>query len=141
MGLQPRKDHAMNNNFFSNQMSKLKLEAVVKSLLLGLAVGFGAGFAAAATFWFAEFGSFWLALGIFAFVTVVAGILFYFCRFAPNDVRSARRLDGMGLYERMITMVEFQNDDSYMARIQREDAKSKLASIDRKQIKIKISKI
>ena len=130
----------MNNNFFSTQMSKLRLEALVRSLLSGLAVGFGVSFALALVFWFGAIGNFWILLGVLAFVTVVAGMLFYFCRFIPTDVRSARRLDSLGLYERMVTMVEYQNDDSYMAHVQREDAKKKLASIDKSQIKIKISK-
>ena len=134
----PHKDYAMNNNFFSYQISKLRLEAAVRSLLAGLAVGFGISFAFALLFWFAEIGNFWILLGILAFVTAVAAVIFYFCRFIPNDVRSAKRLDSMGLYERMVTMVEFQNDDSYMARVQREDAKKKLASINKNQIKIKI---
>ena len=121
-------------------MSKLKLEAILKSALAGAAVGFGVNFVASTVFWFTAWGGLGFSLAIFAAVSVAAGLLFYFKLFRPTDKRSARRIDRMGLYERMITMVEYENDDSYIAKIQREDAKRHLAALDVNQIKIKISK-
>ncbi len=130
----------MKNNNFSNHISRLKLEAIVKSTLAGLAVGFGANFVTALVIWFLPFPGLWISLGVFGAVSIVAGILFYLKRYRPTDMRNARRLDSMGLYERMITMVEYENDPSTIAKIQREDAKKALASIDKKQIKINISR-
>ena len=122
-------------------MSKLRLEAIVRSALAGMAVGFGVNFVAATVFWFTALDGLWLTLGIFALVSAVSGLLFYHKHFHPTDARSARRIDTLGLHERLITMVEYENDDSSMARIQREDAKRALASVDKNQIKITISKI
>ena len=131
----------MNNNFFSQHISKLKLEAIIRSALAGSAVGFGVNFVVATVFWFTGWGGLWLTLGIFAVVSALAGLFFYYKRFIPTDARSARRIDSLGLYERLITMVEYEKDESSMAKIQREDAKRALASVTKEQIKITISKI
>ena len=128
------------NNYFSNHISKLRLEAVLKSVLSGIAVGFAANFVAAIVTWFLPIKGLWICLGFFAAVSIVSGVLFYFKKYRPTAMRNARRLDSMGLYERMITMVEFENDDSVIARIQREDAKKALASVDKKQLKFSITK-
>ena len=129
------------NNLFQNHMSKLKLEAIVKSALCGGAVGFGVNFIVALVTWFTDFNGFWLSLGVLAAVSVAAGLTFYFLLFYPSDLRNARRVDGMGLQERMITMLEYQSDDSFMARVQREDARRALASVSKEKINLKISNI
>ena len=108
----------MNNNFFSQHISKLKLEAIIRSALAGSAVGFGVNFVVATVFWFTGWGGLWLTLGIFAVVSALAGLFFYYKRFIPTDARSARRIDSLGLYERLITMVEYEKDESSMAKIQ-----------------------
>ena len=130
----------MNSNFFKNHESKLKLEAIIKSILCGLAVGFGANFVAALVTWFLPVNGIWISIVALAAVALISAPVFYFARFRPTDVTSARRIDRMGLEERLITMVEYENDDSYIAKLQREDAKRALASVDKKQIRIKISK-
>ena len=128
------------NTIFQKQFSKLKLEAVVKSSLVGVAVGLGVNFVTSLITWFTPMRGFWLSLLLFAIVAPVASILFYYKRFYPSDVQNARRLDSMGLEERLVTMVEFADVDSGMARIQREDARRVLSSIEKGQIKLKISK-
>ena len=140
MPLTLKKDIMEKNKLFQNHIQKLKLEAIVKSALSGVAVGLGANFLTSLVTWFTPFHGFWLSLVVFATVSAVAGALFYYKRFYPSDMNNARRLDSMGLHERLITMVEFQNDDSPIARMQREDARRTLASVDNRQIKLKISK-
>ena len=130
----------MNSNFFKGHESKLKLEAIIKSLLCGLAVGFGANFVAALVTWFLPVNGIWISIVIFAAVALISAPVFYFARFRPTSVTNARRIDRIGLEERLITMVEHENDDSYIAKLQREDAKRALASVDKKQIRIRISK-
>jgi len=127
------------NNYFPKQQSKLKFEAILKSVLCGLAVGFGANFIAAFATWFAPFNGLWLSLGVLVGVTLIASAIFYFKRFRPTDLTNARRIDSLGLDERLVTMVEYSNDNSYIANIQRNDARAALAKVDTKQIKIKIS--
>ena len=128
--------------YFSNQQAKLKLDALVKSLLSGLIIGFGANFIASIVTWFlpTDF-NLWISLGALVLVTAAATVIFYFKAFYPTVVKSARRLDRLGLEERLITMVEYEKDDSYIAEIQRQDAKSALMAVESKNIKIKIRKL
>ena len=128
------------NKYFTQYHSKLMTEGILKAFLCGLATGFAANFIAALATWFAPVNGLWISLGILVAVTLIATPIFYFARFRLNDVKNARRLDSLGLEERLVTMVEFEHDDSIIARLQREDAKRALGTVDRKQIKVNISK-
>jgi hypothetical protein len=128
------------NKYFKKYYSKLRAEAILKSVLCGLAVGFGANFVAALATWFAPFEGLWISVGVLFAVTLIASPIFYFARFRLSDIKNARRLDRLGLEERLITMVEFDDDTSYVAQAQREDAKRALETIEKSQIKFKISK-
>jgi hypothetical protein len=73
-------------------------------------------------------------------LVVVAGAtvpLFYVKIFKPSAKQVAKRLDRIGLKERMITMAEFQNDTSFLAQKQREDAHLSLHSMDLKRVRFK----
>ena len=129
-----------NSNFFQKHQPKLKAEAILRSTLCGLAIGFGANFISALVTWFLPFNGLWLSLGILVVSTLIATPIFYAARFRPDDTKNARRIDRLGLEERLITMIELKNEDSYIAKAQREDAKAALAAIDSKQLKIRISK-
>lgn len=130
----------MQGNIFQKQEPKLKLEAALKATLCGLAVGLGANFVAALVLWLTPLRGLWIVFAVLAVVTLIAAPIFYFAKFRPNDVSSARRIDRMGLDERLITMVEFSDEDSYMAKIQREDAKAALAAVESRDIRIRISR-
>ena len=123
--------------YFRRYYSKLCLEAFFKSLFCGLSLGFASGFAVALAFWFTNMRDVWIwaTLGAFVGITVLCTLLFYFKRFRPNVIDSARRLDSMGLEERLVTMVEYRNDTSFIAQIQRKDATVKLEKVQKKDIK------
>lgn len=129
-----------NKQHFKKYLAKLRFEAFLKSLLSGLAVGFIANFISAFVTWFTPFNGLWLSLGILAGVTAAATAFFYFKFFYPSVMANARRLDKLGLEERLITMVEYENDDSYMATAQREDAKAALSTVESKNIKLKVAR-
>ena len=128
------------NKHFEKYYSKLRLEAIFKSALCGLSVGFGANLLAAIITFFLPVNGLWISLGVFAGVSVAASFLFYFKKYRPNDQKNARRIDRLGLEERLITMVELEGDDSYIAKAQREDAKSVLAKIEKNSIRFMIPK-
>ena len=128
------------NMHFQKQQPKLKNEAILKSVLSGLAVGFGANFITAVATWFAPINGLWICLGVLAAVTAAATPIFYAKCFRPTNTTNARRIDRLGLEERLITMVELENDDSCIAQLQREDAQAALANVDNKQLKIRIPK-
>lgn len=125
--------------YFKKYHSKLKFEAILKSLLMGLIIGFSAAFAMAAVAWFAGFNGLWIAIGILVGVTAAATAIFYLKKFKLTAEGNARRLDRYGLEERLITMVELDGDESYIAKAQREDAKAELAKFEANKIKFKFS--
>ena len=117
---------------------KLSQEAWLKSLLFGLSIGFAAMFVAAMVFWLTEAKYFWIAIVIWAGVSLGATLICYFFKFKPSLRKVASRVDELGLEERMITMTQ-DGDESYMARRQREDALAALGTINSKLFKFMIS--
>ncbi len=129
----------MIKNELKRHYSRLCFEAALKSALLGLVAGFAANFLFAAAEWLFGFGSFWIAICVFASVALVSGALAYFLHFKPDIKETARRVDRFGLDERMITMLEYENDDSYIASLQRENAKIHYERVKDRRLKLRIS--
>ena len=125
---------------FEKHYSRLRLEAWLLSLLWGLVLGFGCGFLTALILWFTKLDGLILSVAAASAVTILTTLIFYVARFRPNAVKNARRLDRLGLEERLITMVEYEKDESVMARLQREDAKAQLAKIKPSSLKLRITK-
>lgn len=126
--------------YFEKYYAKFRLEAILRSLVHGLQVGFVAAFVVALVTWFTPINGMWIALAALVAVTIVATMLFYAKKYYPTVKANARRLDSMGLEERLITMVEYAADESYIAQRQRQDAQQALETVEKDQIKIKIRK-
>ena len=129
-----------NSKFFPNHQQKLNKEAILRSVLCGSAVGFGTNFVAALTIWLLPINGLWITVAVFWGVTAIASLIFYAKRFRPDDTIMARRIDRLGLEERLVTMVELKDQDSYIARAQRADAQAALAALDNTLLKIRISR-
>ncbi len=129
--------------YFEKYDSRLVREGILRALVCGAAVGLAANAVTAFVCWCLPdiTWGLWLALGVLVAVTAAATAIFYFVRFRPTVKRSAKRLDALGLEERLITMVEYEDDSSLIANIQREDAKENLNKLDVKAIKIMISRV
>ena len=126
---------------FDKYYSRLAIEGILKSLFCALIIGFAVDIIVAFTLWyFGANGALWWSIG--AFVVVTGGLvpLFYFKKFQPDAKAVAKRLDALGLEERLITMMEFQGDDSYIAVRQREDAQVNLHKVDTKRVRFNFSK-
>ncbi len=67
------------------------------------------------------------------------GLLFLFV-YRPTKRDTARRLDGLGMSERVETMLEYEHSTAPAARLQREETIDRLRGINRKDLKLKISK-
>lgn len=122
-----------------NYRKRIAKEGWIKSLLCGLTVGFCLDILCAVVFLFFGIKLFWI--GILAFV-IGAGAttpLFYYKKFKRSTRQVASRVDTLGLEERILTMAQFENDDSYMARRQREDAISALKSVNESFLKLAVS--
>ncbi len=126
--------------YFEKYYSKLSFEALIKSLLCGIVVGFGANFITAFVFWMIGTGfmGLWISIGVAAVATLASTIAVYFAKFRPTVESNAKRIDRLGLEERLITMVEFASDNSYLANAQRADAKAALAKVESRQITLRI---
>lgn len=124
---------------FKKYYARLCREAILKSVLWGLAAGFIAMFIVAFATWFTDFKGLFLTIGIFIGVWAVVGVLLFFLRFKPTEKDIAARIDGLGLEERLITMVELRDEESYIAVRQREDAHDKLKNVGVSSLKFTVS--
>ena len=108
--------------------------AIKRSLFYSLVISFTALFITSFIFWIVNVKEFWIAFIGFG---VLEAILFttLFLIFKPNDVKFARELDSLGLKQRVITMYEYQNDDSLMATIQRQNALEHVEKVDKKLLR------
>ena len=104
-------------------------EAIIKAVMCGFIVGLGVNLIVALTSWLFGFsGGLWLAIGLGVGIAAGCAAIFYFKIFKPTPVDVARRLDGLGLDERVITSVELENAHSELAKMQRADVSFALDS-------------
>ena len=125
---------------FEQQYTKLRLEAILRSLFLALITASIATFAIALLLWLTPLNGWWISLIVLFAVTAIATVLYFRFRYSPTPMANARRLDRLGLEERLVTMVELQNETSYIASIQREDAKAALAKLTPADLKFRFDK-
>lgn len=120
---------------FKRFYGRVAQDSILKSFLWGLVAGSVAALIVAFATWFARFGAgVWIALGFFIGVTALVTVILYFTAFRPTTRQIAEKIDReLGFEERMVTMLQFQNDDSYLAMRQREDAMEKLGAIANKK--------
>ena len=118
----------------------MSAEGFIKALNCGLIIGFSTIAVIALVTWLVGYESgLWLALGVGVGLCAISTVLLYFLKFRPTEEEIARRVDSLGFEERMVTMLELSNDDSYIARRQREDAKLHLDGASAKLLKLKVS--
>ena len=130
----------MNETTFKEYFARLRKEAWLKAFIAGLILGFSVLFVSSLVIWLTEFKFVWLAPILWVAATGLATVAFYFWKFNPSKKFVAQRMDSLGLEERVLTMVEFENSDqdSYILRRQREDALAAIGNISAKLIKFAI---
>lgn len=126
---------------FNRHYRRLVIEGVLRSALLGVAVGFTVGAALGLLEWLLGFGGVWLTVGAGVGVAALAGVLAYFLKYKPSAKEVARRIDRLGLEERTITMLELEGDSSYLASVQRENAIEHIKKAENRKIRFRIPKI
>ena len=126
---------------FGKHYNTLLFEAILKAVLVGLLIGSVVNFLVALAVWIFDIGGIWNAIVPGAAVALISGTIFYFTKFRPKDNEIARRVDRLGLEERMVTMLELREDESLVAELQRQDAKHRLDALSGKRVKIHISKL
>lgn len=79
---------------------------------------------------------FWLSFIIFAVVLfIITFILFIVDK--PKEKDFMKNIDDVGLQQRAITMYQYKDDDSLIAKLQRENTETKINEVDVKSFKIK----
>lgn len=126
---------------FKAYYSRLAKEGMIKSLILGLCTGFLLSLVpvVAALVIYMVALPFAIVFGVVGFVAATPA--FYYLFFRPKTSQILKRLDRLGLEERLVTMKQFENDDSYIAMRQREDAKQNLQKVSPKKLKVRMFKI
>ncbi|MBO4939622.1 MAG: hypothetical protein J6D30_01150 [Clostridia bacterium] len=129
----------MTNEWFQKYYAKLRNEGILKAFLCALIVGFASLFVSAIVFLILEIQAIWICAVIFGAVTLLLTPIFYLTKFRPNKKSIAKRIDELGLEERLLTMTQLEGDDSYIAKKQREDALKALGTIHSGLIKYAVS--
>lgn len=124
---------------FQSYRTKLARESFVKSLMFGLAIGFGAMALTALALWFTYAKFYWISIIVMAVTAGVITPIVYYKKFQPTVRETAARIDELGLEERMITMTQLEGDESYIAKRQREDALNALNTVNASLLKFVVS--
>ena len=124
-----------NNQLFKVYKKRMTLSAVVSSICLGLAAGGLTAFILALVAFLFSIDMLWVTIGVAIGVAVVVAVLLYLFKFRPTDREIMRRIDRMGLEERAVTMYEYMDETSVIAKLQREDAVKRIESVDNEKIK------
>lgn len=124
-----------NDRLLKEYRSRLVKEGLVNSFGYGLTIGACVDFLTAFISWLCGYNGLWVSIGFGLGALAVSAAFLYFFKFRPMEKDVLRRVDGMGLEERMVTMRDFENDDSYMALLQREDACRKVSEVTSTQVK------
>lgn len=120
--------------------ARVRKEGILKSVLIGCCAGAAALIIVGLLSWLLGFkAGLFVALAAFVAVTAAVSLLLYFLKFKPTVKQVARRVDELGLEERLITMVELEGDDSLMAQMQRKDTEKALSSFNSMLLKIALS--
>lgn len=123
----------MDKELYKKYYKRLAAEGILKAIICAALIGFSIGLVIGLLAWLFIFDGLW-ALASMAVVTAIAVPLFYFFAFRPDERAVARRLDSLGLEERVITMLELEGENFFLAERQRNDAQIALKNLGNKKI-------
>ena len=127
---------------FEKYRKRLARIGIFKSVIFSLALAFVASGIVSAVTWITKTPvalTLYLTFGIGALIFTIMLFVLYFMRFRPTTRMVAEKLDALGLDDRYITMYEFRDNQSAIAKLQREDAKEKLVHISAKRLKFTVA--
>jgi hypothetical protein len=117
--------------------SKIKTEAILRSVILSFSIGFSLGFITFIIGLITTQNLLWLGLSITLLVSISTGLFIYIYALHPTPKTVAERLDELGLEERTITMIELEGKDTYIANIQRKDTYEKINTFTPNKLRFK----
>ena len=119
---------------------KMYLNSIVNSILYGLINSFILSTILIIILYIFRVKNNLITLTCFGSLFVIFTLISYFKFFKVTKESTARTLDKLGLDERVITMIEFKDEDSDYIILQREDTLKRLKNVSVKEIKVKIQK-
>ncbi len=128
------------DNILEQYKGKIVKESLIKSLIIGGIAGFAVIAIISIISFVTKENLLLLAVILGVVTTVITTIVLFKTLYKTSINVIARRVDNLGLEERLITMLEYQDDDSVMASIQRDDTKVVLEKVEPASLKMKFVK-
>lgn len=116
---------------------QLKKEALLNAALTSLRWTGLAIVICSIIWWCCGFGLIWIIPIIVAICFIIIFIIEFIHRL-PTLKEVARRIDELGLEERVATAVELEHDDSYIAKRQRENTEKALRDLNSSALKVRV---
>ncbi len=120
---------------FNSLYKEYLKSAIIKSLILATLISCSVLFVVSFVFWIVDVKQFWIALIVFGILEITI-FLITFNKLKPTDRKLSVKLDELGLKQRVVTMYQYQNDDSLMAKIQRGNAIEHINKVNKKLVKL-----
>lgn len=120
---------------------KAKKQNIIKAGLCSVAISLLFNIPFLIAFWIMDYKyKFIICAGIFIVGVSVLFPVLYFKKFKYTEIQLAKRIDDLGLEERVLTMIELKDNDSFIAKKQKEDTLNVLKTVEANDLKGKYRK-
>lgn len=120
---------------------KAKKQNIIKAGLCSVAISLLFNIPFLIAFWIMDYKyKFIICAGIFIVGISVLFPVLYFKKFKYTEIQLAKKIDDLGLEERVLTMIELKDNDSFIAKKQKEDTLNILKTVEVNDLKGKYRK-
>lgn len=120
---------------------KAKKQNIIKAGLCSVAISLLFNILFLIAFWIMDYKyKFIVCAGIFIVGISVLFPVLYFKKFKYTEIQLAKIIDDLGLEERVLTMIELKNNNSFIAKKQKEDTLNVLKTVEANDLKGKYKK-
>lgn len=120
---------------------KAKKQNIIKAGLCSVAISLLFNIPFLIAFWIMDYKyKFIICTGIFIIGISVLFPVLYFKKFKYTEIQLAKRIDDLGLEERVLTMIELKDNNSFIAKKQKEDTLNVLKTVEANGLKGKYRK-
>lgn len=120
---------------------KAKKQNIIKAGLCSVAISLLFNIPFLIAFWIMDYKyKFIICTGIFIVGVFVLFPVLYFKKFKYTEIQLAKRIDDLGLEERVLTMIELKDNNSFIAKKQKEDTLNVLKTVEANDLKGKYKK-
>ena len=120
---------------------KAKKQNIIKAGLCSVAISLLFTIPFLIAFWIMDYKyKFIICAGIFIVGISVLFPVLYFKKFKYTEIQLAKKIDDLGLEERVLTMIELKDNNSFIAKKQKEDTLNVLKTVEANDLKGKYKK-